>query len=195
MDNLFNNPTLFGKLAQKGFFASGTLRKNFGVPEHLRDNQAPKGEHYVGVYCDFQRSVPSRMYCITFTDNKVVYFLTTFPYGFVFVNGGTKNKRRLDCIHDYNAKMNGVDRADQVNGTRSSKIIRQSWLGLYSVYIRSVKWWKRIFAFVIDVAVANSYTCYITVRKNAMDARPCLERTDFVEVHIKGLILISIFRN
>ena len=48
------------------------------------------------------------------------------------------------CLHDYQAYMRGVDHGDQL-------------MSDYNVGRRSTKWWKRIFAYLIEVACLNAY--------------------------------------
>ena len=53
---------------------------------------------------------------------------------------------------EYNKYMGGVDRADQ----------------FLSYYIhRTVKWWRRAFFFLLDMAVVNSYVLYTFNNSNS----------------------------
>ncbi len=48
------------------------------------------------------------------------------------------------CLPDYHKYMRGVDRADQL-------------MAYYNVGRRSVKWWKRVFAYFIEASILNAF--------------------------------------
>ena len=50
-------------------------------------------------------------------------------------------------IHDYNLYMIGVDKLDQL-------------MRYYSFFHKSVKWWRKVFFWVVEVAVVNAYIIY-----------------------------------
>ena len=50
-------------------------------------------------------------------------------------------------IHDYNIYMLGVDKLDQL-------------MSYYSFLHKSIKWWRKIFFWILEVAVINSYIIY-----------------------------------
>lgn len=59
-------------------------------------------------------------------------------------------KKTVPCpkvVSEYNKRMGGVDRFDQLKQC-------------YSIGRRSVKWWHRITYFLIDMAIVNSYIAY-----------------------------------
>jgi len=78
------------------------------------------------------------------TKGKPVHYLTTGRYDWTLKEGGTKNKHRLDAIHDYNSLMHGNDILDSV-------------LAKYSVYFRSKRWTMRLASWVIDIAASCGY--------------------------------------
>ena len=55
--------------------------------------------------------------------------------------------RKPQVVHHYNQSMNGVDIADQCNV-------------YYSFIRRSKKWWRKVFFWLFEVTVVNSYTLY-----------------------------------
>lgn len=59
--------------------------------------------------------------------------------------GGTKRKPTV--IADYNKYMLGVDKLDQLTS-------------YYSFLHKSVKWWRKVFFWILEVAVVNSYILY-----------------------------------
>ena len=50
-------------------------------------------------------------------------------------------------IHDYNQHMMGVDRLDQM-------------MAYYNFERKSVKWWRKVFFWVLEAMVTNSYVLY-----------------------------------
>ena len=70
-------------------------------------------------------------------------------------------------VYKYNHSMNGVDRADQ-------------YTVYYSFIRRSVKWWRKVFFWMLEVATVNSYILYkCTVTKPTihLDYRRTIIRT------------------
>ena len=63
------------------------------------------------------------------------------------IEGGKKNTLKFSFQHCYNGTMNGVDALDQA-------------IEYFSTYIRSRKYWKRIFHWTYDVAKENAYISY-----------------------------------
>ena len=59
--------------------------------------------------------------------------------------GTVKNKPVM--IQDYNVHMLGVDKLDQL-------------MSYYSFLHKSVKWWRKVFFWVQEVAVINAYIVY-----------------------------------
>ena len=57
------------------------------------------------------------------------------------------------AITEYNRYMGGVDRADQL-------------LSYYGYSHRTIKWWKRAFFFLFDMAVVNAYLLYLSKNPN-----------------------------
>ena len=60
---------------------------------------------------------------------------------------GRELVQKPKAIVEYNKYMGGVDRADQ-------------FLSYYRFSHRTVKWWRRAFFFLLDMAVVNSYVLY-----------------------------------
>ena len=50
-------------------------------------------------------------------------------------------------VHDYNAHMLGVDRMDQM-------------MAYYSFQRKSIKWWRKVFFWVLEVMVNNAHILY-----------------------------------
>ena len=64
-----------------------------------------------------------------------------------------KEVTKPDVINDYNFSMNGCDRMDQM-------------LSYYNVlYRKTVKWWKRLFMWCIEVTQSNAFILYCLTRE------------------------------
>ena len=79
------------------------------------------------------------------------HLLTIFLF---FLRRTGKTKQKPEVIQDYNDYMDGVDRLDQL-------------MAYYSFLHKSVKWWRKIFFWLLEVTVVNSYIIY----KEAMKAK------------------------
>ena len=94
------------------------------------------------------------------SDKREVTVLTTIHQaGFVGVErrnnapGGRENVEQPIAIVEYNHYMGGVDRGDQL-------------LSYYGFAHRTRKWWRRVFFFLLDTAVVNSYILYTEEHPN-----------------------------
>ncbi|XP_063227539.1 piggyBac transposable element-derived protein 4-like [Bacillus rossius redtenbacheri] len=147
-DNFFTSVELLEILYQKNLSAVGTVRQNRrDLPPLLKKkNKLAKGEH---VY-----SVKAFVCAIQWKDNRHVNILSSAhnPQDIVEVkrtqNDGTRTLVKCPkAVRDYTMYMRGVDRFDQIRAT-------------YTVSRRSRKWWHRIFYFLVDAALVNSFILY-----------------------------------
>ena len=144
MDNFYISPVLFVKLWTKGVNACGTVRANRKhYPADLLVQKVDRG------YYDY-RSIGPLLACV-WMDKRIIHFLTTLHAATLdaSVKRRTKDGTQEDvrcppCLPDYQAHMRGVDRGDQL-------------MSYYNVGRRSRKWWKRVFAYLIEVACLNAY--------------------------------------
>ena len=148
MDNYYTSPQLFSNLHDNGFGACGTVRINRrGLPAALKEN-VRKGEMKV-------IQMDNSMLAIKWMDKRAVTALTTIHDNTsVAVErrnrhaaGGWETVMKPQVIVEYNRYMGGVDHADQL-------------LSYYGFGHRTVKWWRRAFFFLLDMAVVNSYILY-----------------------------------
>ena len=153
-DNFYTSPALFADLRSKGFGACGTLRMNRrGIPPAIKPT-IEKGTTKVV-------NVDDSMLVIKWSDKREVTVLTTIHQaGFVGVErrnrhapGGRENVEKPIAIVEYNHYMGGVDRGDQL-------------LSYYGFAHRTRKWWRRVFFFLLDTAVVNSYILYTEEHPN-----------------------------
>ena len=62
------------------------------------------------------------------------------------------NKLKPMCVHDYNTNMGGFDRSDQL-------------LSYCSTPRKTIKWYKKVFFHLLDIAVMNSYVLFKKLSK------------------------------
>lgn len=86
-------------------------------------------------------------------DKRFIHFVSTLHCAesatptFVDRRNQDGSKTAVSCpplLPDYQQYMRGVDRGDQL-------------IGFYNVGRRSKKWWKRIFAYIIECSLLNAY--------------------------------------
>ena len=56
-------------------------------------------------------------------------------------------KEKPTVVADYNQYMLGVDKMDQL-------------ISYYSFLHKSIKWWRKVFFWILEVAAVNSYILY-----------------------------------
>ena len=76
--------------------------------------------------------------------------MLTGSYNFTVSAGGRKQKMRTDIQHTFNSFMDGIDRNDHKQSS-------------YCTYIRSWKWWKRLYFLFQDLAIINAHVLKDTV--------------------------------
>jgi len=147
-DNFYTSPQLFHDLRANGFGACGTLRLNRrSLPKSIKV-PVKKGERKA-------IRLDSLMIAIKWMDKRMVTVLTTIHSDEVAMverrsrhaTGGREVVEKPLAIVQYNKHMKGVDQADQL-------------LSYYGFGHRTVKWWRRAFFFLLDMAVVNSYVLY-----------------------------------
>ncbi|XP_023930459.1 piggyBac transposable element-derived protein 4-like [Lingula anatina] len=149
MDNYFSSPQLFEELLDMNIYARGTVRSNRrGYPSNLLPNNCVK------VQGENRMVQKGEMIAVAWKDKKVIHFLSTAEdpasaIGYTNRKQKTGEILRVSCpvtVSEYNAYMNGVDRADQLRNE-------------YCTYRTSKKWWLYVFWFLFDVAKCNAFIC------------------------------------
>lgn len=150
-DRFFSSITLLRTLLQKGLFGCGTImqnRKNF--PKHLlkTDKELKFG--------DSDYAVCGEISVTKWKDRglKSVVIVSNMhnPENSSTVERKDKcgNKQTVTCptpVSDYNMYMGGVDRFDQL-------------MQVYSISWKSRRWWMKIFYYLLDASIVNSYILY-----------------------------------
>lgn len=147
-DNYYTSPALFADLFQKGFGACGTVRVDRrGVPHEMRCT-VRKGDVVTA-------AVDESVTALKWMDKRPVVMLSSIHDSSMVAKrrrsrlapGGTDEVMKPKMIEEYNNKMGGVDKSDQL-------------LSYYGFPHRTVKWWKRAFYHLVDLAIVQAYTLY-----------------------------------
>ena len=147
-DNFYSSPALFAELRKEGFGACGTVRVNRrGMPAEMKTSLS-KGD-----VCSV--SIDECMVALKWADKRQVPMLSTVHDDAMITKarrtrqaeGGREEVRKPVMVEEYNKYMGGVDKSDQL-------------LSYYGFSHRTVKWWRRAFFHLIDLAVVNAYILY-----------------------------------
>lgn len=103
---------------------------------------------------EFQFGVKKKTAAVKWMDRKAVCFLSSVhsPRKVSTVLRRQRNGTRVEVgcpevVKVYNESMGGVDKFDQLREC-------------YAIGRRSVKWWHRIFYYLVDLAIVNSYVMW-----------------------------------
>ena len=145
-DNYYTSPTLFLTLYNLGINACGTVRSNRRFFPKELITQCTR--HNRGFY-EYRSNGP--LLASVWIDKRTIYFVSTLHPA---EPAGTVKRRRVDgsqedvscppLLVDYQKYMRGVDRGDQLSG-------------YYNIGRRSKKWWKRVFSYLVECCILNSY--------------------------------------
>ncbi|CAK1596150.1 unnamed protein product [Parnassius mnemosyne] len=150
-DNFFTGCNLLEQLYDKHIYAVGTVRSNRkDLPETMKKQPKPLrlNKH------EFSALTSEPITAIKWLDTKEVTLLTTAhqPLDIMYVKRTQKDGSRAEvlcpkAIASYTMSMGGVDLFDHY---RSS----------YSINRKSRKFWMRLFFFMFDASIINSYITY-----------------------------------
>ena len=154
MDNFYTSFDLVYDLKKKGTYSAGTVRSNRkNFPEALKvDKKTKKNVLEIG---NFRFATFEDVTAVLWRDRRDVHVLSSMHNRSVETvmkrPKGGRDKVQIPCptaIHDYNQFMGGVDLADQQ-------------LSYYSLtQRRTIKWWKKIFWRLVDIAIINSWIIF-----------------------------------
>ena len=128
-------------------FTGTCVRDRVDLPDIIRGGQTP-GEGEVMAFRD------DRLMALTWRAKKkkapVVMLSTECSAQMVTVpsrHSGAAAQKKPIAVHTYNQNMNGVDISDQYTAT-------------YPFTRKTIKWWRKVFFWLIDLCVTNSYAVY-----------------------------------
>lgn len=179
-DNFFSSFELLHKLAEEKLFGCGTFRTNrkfFPKSELCADKSLSLGQ------CDFASSGEITVYKWKDRSSKPVIVASNMhnPSEKTTVHRRNKKGEREavvcpSAIRDYNLHMGGVDMFDQLHSS-------------YNISWKSRRWWMKIFYYLIDAAVVNSYIAYKTAHKTANNnSSKCMTHLQFRSALVDELI-------
>ncbi|KAJ6649681.1 PiggyBac transposable element-derived protein 4 [Pseudolycoriella hygida] len=145
MDNFFSSCSLYENLMDRETFACGTVKgTSKGLPSFMRKNLK---NDKIMARGEFQFAVKNRTAAVKWMDRKAVCFLSSVhsPRNISTVRRRQRNGQRIEVgcpevVKVYNETMGGVDKFDQLREC-------------YAVGRRSVKWWHRIYYYLVDLAI------------------------------------------
>lgn len=152
VDNFFTSYSLLDNLLQRNIYACGTVRSTSkGLPPFMKKDKKVEKSMNRG---EFQFEVKNRIAAVKWKDNKAVNFLTSAhsPRQTTTVLRRLRNGKKVEVhcpqvVKAYNEAMGGVDKFDQLHER-------------YSVGRKSLKWWHRIFYYLVDLAIVNSFVMW-----------------------------------
>lgn len=154
-DNFFTTVNLMEMLRSKDIFAVGTVCVNRkGLPGMMKQkDKLSRGE--------FIYKTKGNLAAIKWMDNKPVTMLTsscnpkTVETVLRRCRDGTRTEIScLKAVATYNRIMGGVDKFDQLQKK-------------YAIGRRSVKWWHRIFYYLVDQAAVNAFVMWKLTKRMA----------------------------
>ena len=148
-NNYYTSIPLFSSLQRLGFGACGTVRSNRrGVPKEVTTTKLAKGEVLTA-------QADHGILAMQWKDKRAVTLLSTIHDDSMvskvrrtrLAPGGREEISKPHLVEEYNTYMGGVDKSDQL-------------LSYYGFSHRTVKWWRRAFYHLLDVASVNAFILY-----------------------------------
>ena len=159
MDRFFTSPKLFDHLWNSGVKAVGTIMANRKeMPKQHFSKKIKKGEKLVA-----QRGP---LLAIKWCDVRDVFIITTAHDDNTLEmprSRGAHQKTKPEAVVQYNKYKIGVDKSDQL-------------LSYYSFQRKSVKWWKKLFFHLFDLAIVNSHILHQKQATQKIRLRQFLEK-------------------
>ncbi|XP_063635050.1 piggyBac transposable element-derived protein 4-like [Cydia splendana] len=148
MDNYYNSVTLSQKLLDLETHTTGTLRSNRkDNPKEVTQKKLKKNQHV------WTRK--NNVYVSKWVDKRPVLMITTcnHPKLIEVSNRYGVSRMKPEEVSQYNQFMSGIDRADQM-------------VSYYSSPRKTLRWYRKVFFHVLDLAVWNSFFIYRKYCKN-----------------------------
>lgn len=147
-DRYYTSVPLAKALQQNGTAFTGTVnRDRVDIPDPIRAGTTPQE----GEVLSFRND---RMMALTWRAKKkkapVIVLSTECSAQMVAVHShgpGQSQKLKPSAVDTYNHNMNGVDIADQYTVS-------------YPFQRKTLKWWRKVFFWLVDVCIVNSYALY-----------------------------------
>lgn len=157
LDNWYSSPNLYEHLLANDANVIGTVRSNrTNMPKELQSLKLKKGE--------VEARSSHGILALKWIDRKDVYMLSTKHTSPEMTDTGKKrilkggkreekNVMKPKCVIEYNSGMGGVDRQDQR-------------LACFPIMRKFRKGYRKIFFYMLDMAIFNSYVLYCKLKSN-----------------------------
>lgn len=152
-DRYYTSPELARELLQKKIHLTGTVQKNRkGLPNEVKRKLKLKQQEVVAFTID------KKLMSLVWQDKRQVLMLSTFYNADTHTIQRTNKKQTVDVakpvmISEYTKYMGAVDRADH-------------YCASYGFSRKSLKWWRKLFYWLLEVAVVNSFILFNIQRRN-----------------------------
>lgn len=173
-DNYYTSLPLMVHLAKEGIYSLGTIRRN-RVPNCKLPTESSLKKANRGTSHEFVATIDGvDVSSVIWKDNKYVTLVSSFA-GTEPISKVKRYDRKekkiveVDCpyiITEYNRHMGGVDLLD-------------SFMGRYKIYMKSRKWYIRIFYHLLDLTLVNSWLLYKRVYSKKQPGSKLLNQAQF----------------
>lgn len=152
-DRFYSSLTLEAELYRMGIHFTGTINLNRrGLPNKIKYHKMKKGE-----VISFIKD--KRVMVLSWKDKRIVTMISNYSSNGVkeiyrYKKGGsTVIVSKPEVVLDYNDNMGGVDNSDHMNMT-------------YAFKRKSVKWWRKLFFWIFNLAIVNSFILFNKEKKS-----------------------------
>ena len=146
IDRFYTSILLANQLLQKQIHLTGTVQKNrVGLPSDLKKLKLKNHETKVYRHQD-------EVMTLAWQDKRLILMLSTWHNVDTTIRKRWINGEEIEVIKptvvcDYTSKMGGVDRADH-------------YCASYSFTRKTLKWWRKMFYWLLEVCVVNSFILF-----------------------------------
>ena len=182
-DNFFTSPNLCKWLLDRDTYLVGTAKSNrlnfpnkFKKAKTKEKKMKDKELKYASV---------KNILALKFQDKKTtVHFLTSYNKQIKWITLDKKYTEidRLECAHDYNKYMHGVDMHDQK-------------LASFTIMRRHLKWYRKLFLYLLDMCILNAsiiFHEYVQGKASKFKPRQLTQfRFDLVEQILSSVKLVD----
>ena len=144
-DRYYSSVELAQELVKKQCHTTGTIiARRSGNPNEIRWGGSEKKEES-GDTCAFRNG---NVLIMGWKDKRAVLMISTLHNTEMQMKGGQQREvEKPACVLDYTKNMGGVDRSDHYCAT-------------YVFIRKSLKWWRKLFFWCLEVCIVNSYILY-----------------------------------
>ncbi|XP_064618404.1 piggyBac transposable element-derived protein 4-like [Liolophura sinensis] len=175
-DRLYNSVELAKALYNRNTYLTGTILLNRkGIPNELKGKRWKRGDRKA-LRCD-------NVMVTNWVDKRCVTLISTCYNGNETVEKQIKGRDtpvvKPNVVEKYNCYMGGVDKCDQLNQ-------------YYSFARRSLKWYKKVFFWLIELCAINSYILY-KLSRNPPIPKKKLTLLVFRKQLVTGLVSLPVY--